>query len=132
MQDLAAVVATVEPVGPTMPDRVRAVAPVMATPSTETRAQIIEFLATNVAAEQILHARQHERQPSRGSTTGEHVVDLTICPGEIRALDHHADEAWSLFLKKTGISMSVDGKRVLDNESRRAQIIRNFGVPSLV
>src|SRR5712692_2208775 len=59
-------------------------------------------------------------------------MDLTICPDEIRALDPHADEAWSLFLKKTGISMSVDGKRVLDNESRRAQIIRNFGVPSLI
>ncbi len=37
-------------------------------------------------------------------------MDLTICPDEIRALDPHADEAWSLFLKKTGISMSVDGK----------------------
>lgn len=59
-------------------------------------------------------------------------MDLTICPDEIRALDPHADESWPVFLKKTGISMSVDGKRVLDNESRRAQIIRNFGVPSLV
>jgi len=60
------------------------------------------------------------------------MLDLSICPPEILALDPNAAELWRAFLKRTGISLSVDGSRVIDGESRRAWVIRNLGIPSLV
>jgi len=59
-------------------------------------------------------------------------LDLSTCPVEITALDQNAEKLWPQFLRRTGVSMSVDRKRVIDNESRRALIIRSFGVPSLI
>ncbi|HKV28303.1 MAG TPA: hypothetical protein VJN90_08560 [Candidatus Acidoferrales bacterium] len=58
-------------------------------------------------------------------------TDLTQCPPELRALDPNAEKLWLVFLRRTGISMSHDRKRVIDNGSHRALIIRSFGIPSL-
>lgn len=57
--------------------------------------------------------------------------DLFVCPVELKALDPNAEVLWPVFLKKTGISMSVRRDRVIDNQSRHAWIIRNLGIPSL-
>lgn len=59
-------------------------------------------------------------------------ADLTACPSEIRALDANAETLWLEFLRRTGISMSVDRKTVIDGASKRAWVIRNLGVPSLI
>jgi len=58
--------------------------------------------------------------------------DLSLCPPEILALDPNAEALWPVFLKRTGVLMSVDCSRVIDNESKRAWVIRNLGIPSLV
>jgi hypothetical protein len=58
--------------------------------------------------------------------------DLTVCPDEILARYVNAAYLWPKFLRKTGVAMSTKGQRVLDNGSRRAQIIRAFGIPSLI
>jgi hypothetical protein len=59
-------------------------------------------------------------------------TDLTDCPHELLAVDISAKILWAEFLKRTGISMSVDRKTVIDNGSKRAWAIRNLGVPSLI
>jgi hypothetical protein len=67
-------------------------------------------------------------------------IDLAICPEAIRALDPNADLLWVKFLRKTGVAMSAKSKKGknsgidvwVDNQSRRAYIIRNFGITSLV
>lgn len=56
---------------------------------------------------------------------------LTECPDSIKAVDLNAEILWPIFLKKTGIAMSTDKKTVIDNEGRRALMIRSFGIPSL-
>jgi hypothetical protein len=66
--------------------------------------------------------------------------DLTICPADILALDPNARVLWVKFLRRTGIPMSAKskkGKNVatdlwVDNNCRRAAVIRSFGIPSLV
>lgn len=58
--------------------------------------------------------------------------DLTVCPEELRAADPNAELLWPKFLKRSGVTMSTRGARVLDNLSRRALIVRNFGIPALV
>jgi hypothetical protein len=60
------------------------------------------------------------------------IGDLTDCPSVLSALDPYAGSRWPAFLRKSGIAMSTDRKRVIDNQSRRALIIRSFGIPSLV
>jgi hypothetical protein len=57
--------------------------------------------------------------------------DLSVCPAELKALDPNAEVLWPVFLKRTGIAMSVSGDRVIDNEGRHALIVRSFGIPSL-
>jgi hypothetical protein len=57
--------------------------------------------------------------------------DLSQCPAQLLALDPNAERLWQVFLRKTGIALSQDGKRVLDNEGKRARVIRRFGIPSL-
>ncbi len=67
-------------------------------------------------------------------------IDLTQCPAEISALDPNAPLLWIQFLRRTGIPMTAKGKRGkhaatdlwVDNNSRRALIIRGFGIPSLI
>jgi hypothetical protein len=67
-------------------------------------------------------------------------LDLAICPEEIRMLDPNADILWAKFLRRTGIPMSAKakkGKNVakdvwVDNNCRRAAIIRSFGIQSLL
>jgi hypothetical protein len=54
------------------------------------------------------------------------------CPPEILALDPNAEARWGRFLKRTGIWLSSNSERVIDNESRRAWVISNLGIPSLV
>jgi hypothetical protein len=60
------------------------------------------------------------------------MTDLTTCPAEIAALDPNAENLWPVFLRRTGVSMSVDRTRVIDNQSHRALIVRSFGIASLV
>jgi hypothetical protein len=59
------------------------------------------------------------------------LIDLSVCPDELKALDVNAERLWPIFLQKTGISMSVSGGRVIDNAGRRADVIYRFGIPSL-
>lgn len=67
-------------------------------------------------------------------------TDLSVCPEEIRALDPNANILWVKFLRRTGIPMSAKSKKGkniatdlwVDNNCRRAAIIRNFGIASLL
>jgi hypothetical protein len=67
-------------------------------------------------------------------------VDLAICPKEILALDSNAAVLWVKFLRRTGIPMSAKatkGKNIgqdlwVDNNCRRATIIRGFGIAGLI
>jgi len=66
-------------------------------------------------------------------------VDLAVCPKEILALDPNAAVLWVKFLQRTGIPMSAKatkGKNLgkdlwVDNNCRRAAIIRGFGIAGL-
>ena len=66
--------------------------------------------------------------------------DLTTCPEEILALDPNAEGLWVKFLRRTGVPMSAKSKKGkhaatdlwVDENSRRAFIIRSFGIPSLI
>lgn len=55
-------------------------------------------------------------------------VNLAVCPPEILAVDANAATLWPVLLRKVGITISK-GEHI---EDRRAWILRNFGVPSLV
>jgi hypothetical protein len=66
-------------------------------------------------------------------------TDLSAVPEEVLALDSNASILWFIFLRKTGLATSAARKRKnigenlwVDNESHRALIIRNFGIPSLL
>jgi hypothetical protein len=67
-------------------------------------------------------------------------ADLAVCPAEVLALDPNAAVLWVKFLRRTGVPMSAKSKKGknaatdmwVDNNSRRAFVIRSFGVPSLV
>ena len=73
-------------------------------------------------------------------TTAQEPQDLTLCPPEVIALDSNASALWVKFLRRTGIPMSAKSKKGknaaaelwVDNNCRRAAIIRNFGIPSLI
>jgi len=71
-------------------------------------------------------------EPDIADPSADLIGDLTDCPAVLSASDPNAGSRWSVFLRKTGIAMSTDRKRVIDNQSRRALIIRSFGIPSLV
>jgi hypothetical protein len=62
--------------------------------------------------------------------------DLSTCPVAIRAIDSNAERLWRIFLKKAGIPMAgskvIEGDGSLEHETKRAHIVRNFGVPSLM
>lgn len=55
-------------------------------------------------------------------------INLALCPPEILARDPNAKMLWPIFLRKVGVTISR-GEHI---EDRRAWIVRNFGVPSLV
>ena len=55
-------------------------------------------------------------------------INLADCPSEILARDPNAKTLWPIFLRKVGVTVSR-GEHI---EDRRAWIVRNFGVPSLV
>jgi hypothetical protein len=55
-------------------------------------------------------------------------LNLAACPGEIIALDAHAETLWPVLLKKIGVTIS-QGEHI---EDKRAWVLRNFGVDDLV
>jgi len=55
-------------------------------------------------------------------------MNLAVCPSEILALDPHSERRWPIFLRKAGVTISR-GEVI---EERRAWVVRNFGVPSLL
>jgi hypothetical protein len=55
-------------------------------------------------------------------------LNLASCPPEILALDANGETLWRVLLRKVGITISK-GEHI---EDRRAWILRNFGVPSLL
>jgi hypothetical protein len=55
-------------------------------------------------------------------------MNLASCPPEMLALDANAEIVWRLLLKKVGVTISK-GEHI---EDKRAWIVRNFGVPSLM
>jgi hypothetical protein len=55
-------------------------------------------------------------------------LNLVVCPGEIIALDAHAETLWPVLLKKIGVTIS-QGAHI---EDKRAWVLRNFGVDDLV
>lgn len=61
--------------------------------------------------------------------------DLSTCPVAIRALDSNAERLWRIFLKKAGIPMAgskvIEGDGSPEHETKRASIVRRFGIPSL-
>jgi hypothetical protein len=61
--------------------------------------------------------------------------DLSTCPIAIRALDSNAEHLWRIFLKKARIPMAgskvIEGDGSPEHETKRASIVRRFGIPSL-
>lgn len=57
--------------------------------------------------------------------------NLAEVPAEILAADPNAKTLWCVFLKKIGIHFDKQGDAI-ENETHRAEIIRKFGVPSLL
>lgn len=58
-------------------------------------------------------------------------VNLAECPIELLALDPNAEILWPIFLKRVGLHFNAAG-RVIEDEGRRADIVRRFGVQSLI
>ncbi|MGH9684460.1 MAG: hypothetical protein ACRD4S_12730 [Candidatus Acidiferrales bacterium] len=57
--------------------------------------------------------------------------NLVSCPPELSALDPNAKTLWLIFLKRVGFHIDGQGD-VIENETRRADIVRRFGVQSLM
>ena len=57
-------------------------------------------------------------------------INLSVCPNEVSAVDPNARVLWPIFLRKVGLHINSSGA-VIENEGRRADIVRRFGVPSL-
>jgi hypothetical protein len=55
---------------------------------------------------------------------------LHLCPEVIKTLDPNAEMLWAIFLKKAGLHLRASGE-VIENDGRRAAIVRNFAIPSL-
>ena len=66
------------------------------------------------------------------------LADLAVCPSELSVLDPNAPVLWVKFLRRTGLPMSAKSKRGqnaatdlwVDNNCKRAFIIRSFGLPA--
>lgn len=73
------------------------------------------------------------RSPENSGTTRKYLettntVNLASCPPELLALDVNAETLWRVLQKRVGITISK-GEHI---EDKRAWILRNFGVPSLM
>ncbi len=58
-------------------------------------------------------------------------TNLAVCPAELRAVDANAATLWGVFLKRVGLHLNSRGE-VIENDGRRADIVRRFGVRSLI
>lgn len=57
--------------------------------------------------------------------------NLAVCPEGLKALDPNAVTLWAVFLKRVGLHVNSRGE-VIENDGRRADIVRRFGVRSLL
>jgi hypothetical protein len=58
-------------------------------------------------------------------------TNLAVCPAELLAVDANAEKLWTVFLKRIGLHFNTRGE-VIENDGRRAEIVRRFGVRSLI
>jgi hypothetical protein len=58
-------------------------------------------------------------------------TNLAVCPAELLAVDANAATLWPVFLKRVGLHFNSRGE-VIENDGHRADIVRQFGVPSLI
>lgn len=57
--------------------------------------------------------------------------NLAVCPKELLAVDPNAAILWTVFLKRVGLHLNGRGE-VIENDGRRADIVRRFAAHSLV
>jgi hypothetical protein len=57
--------------------------------------------------------------------------NLAVCPQGLIQVDPHAERRWPVLLTKVGLHLDARGQ-VIENDGRRADIVRRFAVESLI